>query len=77
MNNVFVLYDRETGTVWYPLKENTFDAVSGPDTGMKIEFISKPVPISLKDWAKDHPDTDVLLPTEEDRKHSRSEGSGS
>jgi hypothetical protein len=30
MGNVFVLYDRASDSVWYPLNDNSCDAVSGP-----------------------------------------------
>lgn len=61
-NHVFVLYDRKTGSVWYPLTGRTLDAVSGPKKGEKIEFIAKPERMSLGEWRTKHPDTLVLLP---------------
>lgn len=61
-NNVFVLYDRKTDSVWYPLTNGTLDAVSGPKKGQKIEFIDKPERMSLGEWKRDHPDTLVMLP---------------
>lgn len=61
-NNVFVLYDRKTGSVWYPLSDGTLDAVSGPKKGEKIEFIAKPEVMTLGEWQARHPDTLVMLP---------------
>ena len=66
LNNVFVLYDRENGTTWYPLKEGGFDAVAGVDQGKNIEFIEKPAKMKLSEWMKEHPNTTVLLPTDAD-----------
>lgn len=62
MNNVFVLYDRSTDSVWYPLKDDSFDAVSGPFRGRALKFIAKPAVMRLHEWAAEHPDTLVLLP---------------
>lgn len=64
MNHVFVLYDRATDSVWYPLTDGTMDAVSGPNKGKQIPFLDKPVLMQLADWKKLHPDTLVLLPPE-------------
>jgi hypothetical protein len=61
-NNVFVLYDRKTDSVWYPLSNHTLDAVSGPKRGEKIEFIEKPPLMTLRKWQSKHPDTLVMLP---------------
>jgi len=71
MNNVFVLYDRNTGSVWYPLHEGAFDAVAGEDRGKQIEFTAKPPKMPLAEWAREHPDTEVLLPTERDLEQRR------
>ena len=62
MNNVFVLYDRNTDSVWYPLSDDTFDAVSGPDKGKTLNFIAKPEVMRLHEWAARHPETLVLIP---------------
>jgi hypothetical protein len=67
MNNTFVLYDRATGSVWYPLTDRTLDAVAGPEKGSKISFTAKPEPMPLKEWLKAHPGSKVLLPAERDR----------
>ena len=61
MNNVFVLYDRNTDSVWYPLTDKSFDAVSGPNKGKSLPFIEEPEVMRLHAWTKLHPDTLVLL----------------
>ena len=40
MDNVFVLYDRATQSVWYP-GENALEAVSGSLKGSSIEFLDE------------------------------------
>jgi len=60
-NNVFVLYDRATDTVWYPLDDGAFDAISGELKGSQLPFLDKPPIVSLGSWRLDHPDTLVLL----------------
>ena len=67
MNNVFVLYDRLTDSVWYPLGDGTMDAVSGQRKGTSIPILAEPAPMRLGRWLKDHPDSKVLLP----RPHSK------
>jgi len=71
MNNTFVSYDRNTESVWYPLKRETLDAVAGPEKGEAIEFISKPKKMPLREWAELHPDTEVLLPPPPDDRMRR------
>ncbi|MCH7547621.1 MAG: DUF3179 domain-containing protein [Planctomycetes bacterium] len=61
MNNTFVLYDRNTDSVWFPLTENSFDAVAGPIKGKKLPFLVEPEVMRLHAWAKLHPDTLVML----------------
>ena len=65
MDHVFVLYDRDSNTVWYP-GESTLQAVGGQRRGEEIPFLDEPAPVALGDWMKDHPDSTVLLPTAED-----------
>ena len=62
MNNVFLLYDRRTESIWYPIKNGAFDAVSGEQKGAKIPFVAKPARIPLGKWRGKHPDTLVMLP---------------
>jgi hypothetical protein len=65
-DHVFVLYDRATESVWYPMSDGTLDAVAGADHGRSIPFVAKPDPMPLGDWLAEHPDSEVLLPSEED-----------
>ncbi len=55
------MFDRRTTSLWYPIEENAWTAISGPRKGQTIPFISKPVPMKLGEWRKAHPDTVVLL----------------
>ena len=61
MINTFVLYDRDTDSIWYPLTDDTMDAVAGARKGTAIEFAAKPPLVRLGDWANDHPETQVLV----------------
>ncbi len=60
-NNVFLVYDRRTESLWYPLDDKQWTAISGPRKGETIPFIERPSPIRLGEWRKLHPDTRVLL----------------
>jgi hypothetical protein len=62
LKNTFVLYDRKTGSVWYPLTGKTLDAVAGPAKGQSIEYLAKPRRMTLRQWRSRHPDTLVMLP---------------
>jgi len=62
MNNVFVLYDRESESVWYPTSDKHLEATSGTKQGTRIEFLDKPTPMPLRQWLNAHPKTRVLLP---------------
>ena len=62
MDSVFVLYDRLTNSLWYPLGYRTMDAVAGPRKGASIPLLDKPSPMRLQDWLEQHPDSKVLLP---------------
>lgn len=59
--NTFLMFDRKTTSLWYPLKGDTWTAVSGPRKGQTIPFISKPAPMKLGEWRELHPKTVVLL----------------
>jgi len=65
MDDVFVLYDRASDSVWYP-GEKTLDAVAGSRRGDAIAFVDKPTPLVLGEWLDTHPDSTILLPTEDD-----------
>lgn len=59
--NVFLLYDRRTDSLWYPLDDTQWTAISGPRKGETIPFIDEPGLVSLGEWRRKHPDTRVLL----------------
>jgi len=61
MNNVFVLYDRATGSVWYPTSNEHLEATSGIQRGARIRFFEKPNPVPLSVWREAHPNTKVLV----------------
>lgn len=63
MDNVFVLYDRMTDSIWYPLGDGAMDAVAGELKGTSIPLLAEPSPLRLGDWLEQHPDSKVLLPT--------------
>ena len=69
MDRVFVLYDRLTNSVWYPGQAATLEAVGGSRLGKSIRFLDEPAPATLGEWLEGHPDSTVLLPTEEDLAH--------
>jgi membrane-associated protease RseP (regulator of RpoE activity) len=66
MDRIFVLYDRTSDSIWYPLGDRTFDAVAGDRRGDSIPFLDKPSPQPLADWLAQHPDSQILLPSAED-----------
>jgi len=59
--NVFVIYDRETESLWWPLTDDGWTAISGPRKGEEIPFLEKPPVVTLGEWRRQHPDTVVLL----------------
>ena len=61
MNNVFVLYDRQDESVWYPTDEKHLEATSGASEGARIPFLDRPIPMRLGEWRKKHPNTMVLV----------------
>jgi len=65
MDDVFVLYDRASNTVWYP-GEAALEGVGGRRKGDSIPFLDEPKPMSLGEWLGAHRDSAVLLPSEED-----------
>ena len=56
--NTFVLYDKETGTLWYPFKEGLM--------GIQGKYFKRWLPkISFEDtrwgkWIKEHPKSSIL-----------------
>ncbi len=59
--NTFILYDRPTKSLWYPLDDEKWTAISGPRRGDVIPFIEEPGVVTLGEWRKEHPRTTVLL----------------
>ena len=47
MNHVFVLYDRSSDSIWYPLDDGTVDAVAGARRGSSIPILDEPAPTPL------------------------------
>lgn len=59
--NTFILYDRRTESLWYPLDHEKWTAISGPRQGEVLPFIEEPTPLPLGEWRRQHPETLVLL----------------
>lgn len=66
MDHVFVLYDRTSDSVWYPWKEGEVNAVSGPWQGEAVPILTEPAPQALAAWLAKHPDSEILLPSQDD-----------
>jgi hypothetical protein len=61
-HNVFVLYDRETGSLWYPYPEDGgLRAIAGPLEGRVLES-QRGTSTSWADWVRDHPGSLLLEP---------------
>lgn len=65
-DNVFIIYDRETESLWYPLSDTAWTAVAGPRKGEVIPFIDEPAVVPLGEWRGEHPETVVLLGDQRD-----------
>ena len=59
--DTFLIFDRKTQSLWYPLDDTKWTAIAGPRKGETIPFISEPPLIPLREWRRKHPDTKVLL----------------
>ena len=59
--NVFLMYDRKTKSLWYPLDDDKWTAISGPRKGETLPFLEESGIVSLGEWRKKHPNTRVLL----------------
>ncbi len=59
--NTFVLYDRKSNAVWYPLDDEAFNAIGRYRHGDRIPFLAKPAVQPLSVWLADHPGSLVLL----------------
>jgi len=64
--NVFIIFDRKTDSLWYPLDDKQWTAISGPRKGETIRFIKEPGLVPLGQWRKKHPNTKVLLGSKRD-----------
>ena len=58
---MFLIFDRKTESLWYPLDDTKWTAISGSRKGESIPFIAEPPIVPLGEWRKKHPDTLVLL----------------
>jgi hypothetical protein len=56
--DTFVLYDRETGSIWYPY-ENELRAIQGPYFGRRLPMLPSE-DTSWRLWSKNHPDSKLL-----------------
>ncbi|GJM26338.1 MAG: hypothetical protein DHS20C16_27530 [Phycisphaerae bacterium] len=59
--DVFLIFDHQTESLWYPLDDEKWTAVSGKRKGETISFLAEPAPMPLGEWRKIHPKTKVLL----------------
>ena len=56
----FLLYDRQSDSVWYPLEKGKLTAVSGAHAGESIGFLDQPKRMRLREWRDKHPNSLVL-----------------
>jgi len=59
--NTFIIFDRATKSLWYPLDDTKWTAIAGPRKGETIPFIEKPGVMPLGEWRELFPETVVLL----------------
>lgn len=59
--NIFLIFDRKTESLWYPVDDNGWTAIAGARKGESLPFIAEPPVITLGEWRKEHPNTTVLL----------------
>ena len=62
--DTFLIYDRRTESLWYPLDDEKWTAISGKRQGETIPFLEKPALMTLGEWRKLHPNTRVLVSRE-------------
>lgn len=63
MDRTFVLFDRESDSIWYPNKNGALRAVSGPRKGETIPTAAKTEIMRLSQWLEIHPESKVLMPS--------------
>jgi hypothetical protein len=59
--DIFLIFDRRTESLWYPLDNEKWTAISGKRKGETIDFLDEPAPVRLGEWREAHPTTVVLL----------------
>jgi hypothetical protein len=59
--NTFLMFDRRTESLWYPMSKNEWTAISGTRKGETIPIVAEPEVMKLGEWRKKHPKTVVLL----------------
>lgn len=60
-NDLFLLYDRLTQSVWYPMEDGAINGIGGSQLDRRIAFLEKPPIVTLGEWRNLYPDTMVLL----------------
>ena len=57
-HDTFVLYDKETDSLWFPFAgDGHFTAVAGPLEGEKLKELGPTIRASFSNWHATHPDT--------------------
>lgn len=69
--NVFVIYDRMTESLWWPLTDDGWTAIAGPRQGETIPCLEKPLVFTLGEWRKANPGTVVMLGSKSQMKAKR------
>ena len=59
--NTFLLYDRKTDSVWYPLNTGEMNAISGELVGQALPFLGEPKRMPLSEWRDQQPDSLVMV----------------
>jgi hypothetical protein len=59
--NTFLIFDRRTHSLWYPLNDQEWTAISGPRKGEKLPFLEDMPLMKLGEWRTKYPNTVVLL----------------
>jgi hypothetical protein len=75
MKNTFVLFDRETESVWYPGQDGALNAVAGQRMGDSIPTAAKAEVLPLEAWLERHPDSKILQPPPSRRRSAASSAS--
>ena len=59
-DNTFLVYDRASESVWYPMDGDAMTAISGKRKGQTLPFLAKPERMTLAEWRAQYPDSLVL-----------------